>query len=194
MTRYACKTDEELLELLKKSDEGAFTELFDRYWERIAVYVSKVIKGQDDAQDIVQEIFISIWRRRGDISLKSTLLAYLLRSARNLSIRYIERNINQEDLIKSLSEQVQSMDLSAISVLELQELESKVDEAIGKLPEKMRQVYLLSRHENLSYREIASQLGIAETTVKKQVSNALKHIRLEIEGLSATSLVLIFFL
>ncbi|GLU53375.1 RNA polymerase sigma factor [Dyadobacter frigoris] len=193
MTRYDCQTDEELLELLKNSDEEAFTELFDRHWERISMYVSRVIKCRDDAQDIVQEIFISIWRRRGDISLKSTFLAYLLKSARNLSIRYIEKNINRENFVESLSEQMQSVDLSAISALELQELEAKVDQAIAKLPAKMQQVYHLSRRENLSYKDIAAQLGIAETTVKKQVSNALKQIRSEIETLSATSFMLAFF-
>jgi RNA polymerase sigma-70 factor (ECF subfamily) len=84
--------------------------------------------------------------------------------------------------------------LPEVNKLELYELEARVNKAIDALPSKMREVYLLSRMENLSYRDISRQLGIAETTVKKQVSNALKSIKTEIGGLSATALLFLVFL
>lgn len=193
MTAYSFLSDETLLELLKDQDETAFTELFDRYWERLFIYVLKATKSHDDAQDIVQELFLSIWRRQGKIELKSSLIAYLLKGARNLSLKFIEHNIRKIELSDAALYELGQADVASVSFLELQELEERVDSAIAKLPPKMQQVYLLSRHENLSYHEISMRLGIAETTVKKQVSNALKSIRVEI-GLSASSgLYLIFF-
>ena len=158
------------------------------------MYVLKVIHSEDDAKDIVQEVFVSIWRRREVLEVKGTLIAYLLRSVRNLSIRYIETHLHQQAFIKTLSEQVSHLDLGGVDILELQQLEARVDQAIAALPLKMREVFLLSRQENLSYREIAQQLGIAETTVKKQVSNALHHIRSGMGGLSATAALYLTFL
>jgi len=192
MTEYRCLSDEALLEMLKDQDQAAFTELFDRHWERLFMYVLKATKSHDDAQDIVQELFTSVWRRGGQIQLKSTLTAYLLKGARNLSLKFIEQNIHKIELSDAALHEFGQVDVSSASFLELQELEERVDSAIARLPPKMQQVYLLSRHENLSYQEISIRLGIAETTVKKQVSNALKSIRTEI-GLSASSYVYLTF-
>ena len=93
--------------------------------------------------------------------------AYLLKSVRNLSIRYIEKNINKQNFLNSLSVYYQHPDiLTAVNTLELQELESRLADVVARLPHKMQEVYVLSRQENLSHKEIAQRLGIAETTVK----------------------------
>jgi RNA polymerase sigma-70 factor (ECF subfamily) len=140
-------------------------------------------------------VFVSIWKRRKELDIKGTVIAYLLRSARNLSIRAIEKNNTRQRFIESLSEYTRHLEqLPEVNKLELYELEARVNKAIDALPSKMREVYLLSRMENLSYRDISRQLGIAETTVKKQVSNALKSIKTEIGGLSATALLFLVFL
>ena len=194
MALYSSYTDEQLLALLKGGDEAAFTELYDRHWERMSAYVLKVIQSPDDAKDIVQEVFVSIWKRREEIIVSGPLIAYLLKSVRNLSIRYIERNITQHRFLDRLTEHTRQLDLTAVNSIELDELEKAVDAAIAKLPPKMQEVYRLSRYENLSYRDIATRLGIAETTVKKQVSNALKNIRSELGGLSATAIIYQLFL
>lgn len=181
MIPYREYTDDQLLQRMQKNDEKAFTELYNRHWEQIALYVLKVIRSEEEARDIVQEIFLSIWKRREVLDVKVPLVAYLLRSARNLSLRYIERSVNKKDFLEKLALHIDATGpVPVTDALELKELETKVNKAVDTLPAKMKEIYLLSRMENLSYREIADRLGIAGTTVKKQVSNALKVIRKEI--------------
>lgn len=187
-------TDERLLQLLRENDAAAFAEIYERYWERLSLYVLKVIHSSDDAGDIVQEVFVSIWKRREELKVNGPLASYLFKCVRNLAIRYIEKNITKRNFLSSLSMHCQQVDVSTVDALELRELESKFAGAIAKLPPKMQEVYVLSRQENLSYREIAQQLGIAETTVKKQVSNALKVIRVEVGPLTPTALLFMIFL
>lgn len=195
MTSYSTYDDGTLVRLLKSGEEGAFTELYERHWEQMSVYVLKVIHSEEDAHDIVQEVFVSIWKRRMELDIKGSMIAYLLKSTRNLSLRYIEQNITRQNFLDKLSEHLHHADiLPTPALLELQELEAKVNKAIEALPPKMREVFILSRMENQSYRDIALALGIAETTVKKQVSNALKAIKTDVGGLSATAVCYLIML
>lgn len=187
-------TDHELLTLLRAGESQAFSEIYERYWESLSLYTLKVIQSKEDALDIVQEVFVSIWKRRAELNIEVSLNAYLFKCVRNLSIKYIEKNITKRNFLSTLSLSFQDNDLTNIDALELKELEITIDNAVAKLPPKMREIYLLSRQENLSYRQIAEQLEIAETTVKKQVSNALKILRLEVDTLTPTGLLLAVFL
>lgn len=191
VTSWTTYSDEQLLLLLREGDEGAFTEIYNRHWEQLALYVLKVIRSREEARDIVQEVFISIWKRRRELEIRSSLIAYLLRSVRNLAIRHMERNIHRYPIISQLSEYTGDLAGAAEpDTIDLRQLEERVDNAIARLPSKMREIFILSRQENLSYREIAEKLGIAETTVKKQVSNALKNIRTDLGGLSTATAII----
>lgn len=195
MSLYATYPDGELVSLLQKGDEKAFEEIYARYWEKLSVYVLKAIRSQEDAMDIVQEVFISIWKRRDTIQIPGPLAAYLYRSVRNGSISYIERHLKEQGFLTSLAAHAAHLDLThAPSVLEVTELEQRLNAAINRLPVKMQEIFRLSRFENRSYREIAEALGIAETTVKKQVSNALKSIRSDLGGMPASSILALAWL
>lgn len=174
---YDQLTDTVLLELLKKSDEKAFAEIYQRYWERLSLQTLKVTHSREDAKDIVQEVFVSFWKRRMEIDVKESLQAYLLKSVRNGAIRYIERNITRNRYLQTLSDSFAEDYSSPDSQFEFKEFKNCLDQAIASLPSKMQEVYLLSRNERMSYKEIANHLGVAENTVRKQVSNALKLLR-----------------
>jgi RNA polymerase sigma-70 factor, ECF subfamily len=183
---YQLQTDEQLLAFLKLNDERAFTEIYERYWEQISLCVLKVTHSPEDARDIVQEVFVSLWKRRKELDIQGPLAPYLIKAARNLSIRYIEKNIRKRNFLSTLSSHFISYDFSTENKVASHELESVVIKAIDKLPPKMRTVFLLSRGENLSHKEIAQRLGIAERTVKKQVGNALKVIRTQMHVILLT--------
>lgn len=157
-------------------------------------YALKVIKSPEDTEDILQELFISIWKRRIEFTIDGELSAYLYKAVRNLSLRYMDKNITRQDFLDKLSFHLKSTSLASFTAIELSELEAKVDQAIANLPAKMREIYILKRYENLSYRQIASQLNISESTVKNQVSNATKHIRADLGNLSVSSLFYVIFL
>lgn len=186
-------TDLELIELMRNDDEAAFAEIYRRYSLMLISYSLKVIQVKEQTKDIVQEVFISIWKRRASLNLSGDLSHYLLKAVRNLSIRYIEKNITEKNFTKRLALFAQHLPSSPYTALEIQELEEKIEAAINNLPPKMKEIYYLSRYENLSYKEIANKLGIAETTVKKQVSNALHIIRNEINGIPGAAIIYALF-
>jgi RNA polymerase sigma-70 factor (ECF subfamily) len=184
--------DLELILLINQEEEQAFTEIYNRYWEKMASYAVRLTKSEEEAADIVQEIFVSLWNRRTTLTIKSTLGAYLIRSTRNLCLRYIERNIHTDNFLDKITEQAVDSSLNIEESISLKELQENIDLGIAKLPKKMREVYLLSRDEQLSYREIAEKLNIAEGTVKKQVSNALKIIADSLNGKLSATMMAIF--
>ena len=140
----------------------------------MTAYAIRFTQSEDEGADIVQEIFVSLWRRRESLEIKGALPAYLMKSTRNLCLRYMEQHITKHGFLERFSLHMQSVLTESHDTLSIKELQEQVDKIIDTLPRKMREVYLLSRGEQLSHWEIAQKLGIAETTVKKQISNALK--------------------
>ncbi len=181
MALYDHYSDKQLTALLKEGDTGAFTEMYERYWDRLLVYVMRAVRRQPDAEDIIQELFVSIWRRREELDIEHALSTYLYNSARYLALRYIERNITRSNHLHSLAAGLSGGAGEPDSTIEAaifgRELEAKIDQLVKQLPPKMQEVFLLSRREHLSYKEIAERLSISEETVKKQVSNALRILR-----------------
>ncbi len=192
MSVYRSHTDQELLRLLNKGDDDAFSEIYDRYWEKMANYAIRLTRSEDEGADIVQEIFVSIWNRKEILDIKSTLGAYLIKSARNLSLRYIEKNLQKHHFLERFSESMKDVKLDFNDKLALKQLQHNIDEAVDKLPSKMKEIYSLSRNEQLSHREIAQKLGIAENTVKKQINNALKILSASINRESSAVVGFLF--
>ncbi len=186
---YRKLTDDALMQLLREGDTKAFAELYERHWEWLSLQVLKILHSREDARDIVQEVFVSIWKRRMEIELKSTLTGYLLKSVRNITIRYLEKNITRNHYLQTLSDNFLTEAGNPALYCEYRELQHTVDGAVAGLPPKMREVYLLSRNEKMSYKEIACRLGIAENTVRKQLSNALKSLRASVSELTVLLLV-----
>lgn len=192
MALYTAYTDGQLLPLLNIGDESAFREIYSRYRQPLSIYAYRITGTEEDALDVVQEIFVSLWRRRVDIAVHTSLKSYLYKSAANGCARYIQRNIRERDFLSELSDVFQQQEeLTASSQLEEAEVRNRMETIVAGMPEKMQVVFRLSREEQLSHREIGERLGISETTVKKHVQNALKIIRQELGGTSITLLVLL---
>ncbi|WP_316798477.1 RNA polymerase sigma-70 factor [Pedobacter frigidisoli] len=184
-------SDNDLLLRLKNGEHTAFTEIYNRFWEKMMNYAVKLTKSEDEAADIVQEIFVSIWNRKESLEVKGPLGAYLIKSVRNLSLKYIEKNIHKENFMERLGYHFENTTAQTEDDISVKELQKNIDTAVSKLPGKMRQVYVLSRDEQLSHKEIAQKLGISELTVKKQINNALKLIAKSLKlNLSGAMLVL----
>jgi len=183
---YDKLSDIELTALLKEGDEAAFTEIYNRYWEKMASYAIRLTKSSDEGADIIQEMFVSLWNRRESLEVRGTLISYLIKGTRNLSLKYIEKNLTKHRFLERLSVVSQDFSSEIEENLSAKELQQYVDGAVAKLPGKMKEIYLLSRDEQLTHREISQRLGIAEGTVKKQISNALKiistHIKPNLSG------------
>ena len=171
-------TDKELCELLKSNDESAFSAIYDRYWAQVYRNAMRILGCESDAEDVVQELFESIWKRRGTLEIQGALPNYLFSAARYMAIRLIEKNLEKSGHQESLSEAFSRIEIPRIeSEMDTRMLQANIDHIVASLPDKMKEIFMMSRTEQLSHKEIAERLKISEQTVKKQVYNALKHIR-----------------
>jgi len=181
MINYAALDDVSLLKLMKTGDQEAFTTIYNKYWYPLMQHVMKAVRIYSEAEDIVQEIFVSIWKNRDRLEIQAALSTYLFNSGRYMAIRNIERNITRSNYLQRLSDQLDNGGVpSPETLLHIRDLEERIEQAIQSLPEKMREIFNLSRKQQLSYREIAEQLGISEETVRKQINNALNRLRLQV--------------
>ncbi len=173
---YKARTDQELLVLLKRGDRAAFSEIYDRYWEKMADHAVRLTKSSEEAADIVQEVFVSVWNRRAVLKEQVPIAPYLIRSTRNLSLRFIRDNIHRHHFLERLSAAAKEVREAAGDLLHMKHLQHRIDGIVETLPPKMKAVYQLSRVQQLTHKEIAGRLSITESTVKKQINNALKII------------------
>lgn len=154
-------------------DQKSFEELFRSFFPPLMVFAKKILVDEDDAREVVHLVFISVWEKRQEIDLSTSLKSYLFTSVHNRSLNVIR------DRKKFSSAQVPDVagDWDVSSVIESMELEEKIMEVIGSLPEKCREVFELNRFEGLKYSEIAERLKISPKTVENQMSKALKILR-----------------
>jgi len=174
MKVLALSEDVDLLLLLKNNDEGAFSEIYNRYWKLMYTTANNILQNEIAAQDIVQNIFINIWERRKEVEIK-LLKAYLLQAVRFQVFRAIKAKKTDTHFYRRLA------DVSASIVYEnpmlSQELELWFKNTMEVLPKDCQHIFKVSREEQLTYREIAVQLSISEKTVEKKMTICLKHIR-----------------
>jgi RNA polymerase sigma-70 factor (family 1) len=186
-------TDETLLALVADGDKEAFTMLYRRYWESLFVSAARALRSKTDAADLVQDIFLSIWNRRNDLRITGSLAAYLQTSVRYKVIKYIEKNITRRDYLVLITEVLVNYQApDAESQLQIKELQNVVQSAVQQMPNKMREVYQLSRKHHLSHKEIAERLAISDETVKKHIQHALQIIKTAI-SLNATTFAVLLW-
>jgi len=174
MTNY---TDQELINSLQNGNEQAMNALFRRHYSFICRAVYRVLKDNVVAEDIAQEVFFGLWKKRETLKITTSVPAYLKRAAVNKSLNYIRDQkikFDDEDQLPLLSNNQSTTQQQ----LEANDLQKQIDDAIDSLPEKCRLVFTLSRFEEMSYKEIASELDISIKTVENQISKALKYLRL----------------
>jgi RNA polymerase sigma-70 factor (ECF subfamily) len=171
--------DEELnlLSKLNRGDERAFSQLYSCYWEDVFNYTLNILRDQSESEDIVQETFLELWRLRERLSHVNSLKAYLITIARNKAFHLINNKANNQQYIDAIVEFAEKTTNSPADLYIAKELSTIVDQEVVKLPPKMRHVFVLSRTENLSYKEISEELRLSDKTVKKQINNSIKFLR-----------------
>lgn len=178
-------TDQELLELIAKDDESAFTELYHRYWEDMFIAATKALRSKIEAGDVLQDIFLSIWNRRHELKIEGSFKSYLYTSVRYKVIHYISKDITRYDYLVLLADvSVNWLPPDAEINLQLKELHQAVNNVVTQMPPKMQQVYILSRQDQLSHKEIADKLSLSVETVKKHIQHALQLIKATLQYVS----------
>ncbi len=184
-------SDNELQKLLSQGSQQAFEVVFDRYWKKLHNYAYKIYRDEEICQDIVQEIFISLWNNSGRASILN-LDAYLTRAVKYKIANHIRSlKFSQEhiDILENIAVPVKT-----VNDIEYKEFEQGVLNEIEKLSPKCREVFVLSRFENYTNSEIAKKLNLSIHTVEKHISNAIKHLRNNIGHYQFTVFVITPFL
>lgn len=171
------KTDPELVLLLTQDDEAAFSELYVRYKDKLRYFCLSLLKSGEEADDIVQEIFIRIWESRSFINPDLSFSSFLYTLARNRILNYfrdadIDMKVKQILALKNPTEEniIESDMIYA-------EYKNMLYEAIETLSPQRKKIFNMSREENLSHKEIAAQLGISVNTVQEHISESLRSIK-----------------
>lgn len=167
-------TDIELLEGLKNNDGEAFTGIYNRYWQSLYYTAVNVLQQPPLAEDIVQEVFISLWRRRDELEI-THLKAYLSKAVKFQVLKTIRDN-KADNLFYERLQRITATIIKEDPLLgkEMQVIFARL---AADLPEDCREIFRLSREEGLTYLEIASRLQISVKTVEKKMSFSLKHFR-----------------
>lgn len=165
-------SNKELIDLFKTAPQQAVEKLFQLYYSDLCKSVYRILKDEGLAEDIVQEVFYELWRKRDRLGVQTSFRAYLKRAAINKSLNYIRDNKIKFDGDEHYAYIESKENLS--KQIELKNLKEIVDQEIDKLPPKCRRAFILSRYDDLSYKEIAAEMEISTKTVEKHISKALK--------------------
>jgi RNA polymerase sigma-70 factor (ECF subfamily) len=163
-------------------DRAAYTEIYKRYTGVLFAHAYHKLQDREEARDAVQELFAVLWSKRETISISSTLCGYLYSAVRNRVLNTILHKKIESGYISHLQKFTHQEAITDHLVRE-KELSLLIETEVAMLPSKMREIFELSRKSNLSHREIAHQLDISEKTVKNQVNNALKILRVKLGSL-----------
>jgi len=169
---------------LRKGNTFAFKQLYDRFFPGLCVLASKYTGSDDIGREIVQDTFLKIWEMKRDLTVESSMHTYLYTSVRNACINHLKHVLVEQKYAAHQARQLQrSFTYLMISredghsLLINKELEEKIEASINALPEKCREIFLLSRDEGLKYHEIAERKKLTVNTVQRQISIALEKLR-----------------
>lgn len=171
-------TDQYLIIAMQSGDQKAFEALYERYWSEVYTMIYRRINDREVAKDIVQDIFVNLWRYRDKVIAEGSLAPLLNVTAKKQAISWYRKQSasKQRELLYHGDEVLVAPSTTELETKELQEL---LDTEIGKMPANMQQSFRLSRYENKSIKEIATELSLSEQTVRNNISMALDRLRLQ---------------
>lgn len=191
MTDFLKESDKNLVLQLKNNEVEAFDSLFHKYSGKLYGFAFSLLKNHEDSKEIIQEAFIRIWEKRDEIDSSGSFKSFLFKISYNLIIDQLRARLKDKAYKEFLVQYFESEKFELKTNLDYETIREQVRLAVNELPEKRKQIYILSRDMGLSHKEIAKKLGISAKTVENQIGLALKHIR---EFLGKDILAILLFL
>jgi RNA polymerase sigma-70 factor, ECF subfamily len=170
-------SEKEVLEKIQSGNESAYEMIFRTFYQPLCRYAYSFLEDREEAEEVVQSAFITVWEKRKSIDIQTSLKSYLYRMVRNGCLNVIKHEkVKQQHVAHEMA--VTEVSYESVSQkVYASELESKITEALKALPEQCRLVFQLSRFEELKYQEIADQLQISVKTVENHMGKALRIMR-----------------
>jgi RNA polymerase sigma-70 factor, ECF subfamily len=174
-------SEKQVLETLRQGSESAYEMIFRTYYQPLCRYAYSFLQDKEEAEEVVQAAFITLWEKRTALAIETSLKSYLYRMIRNSCLNVIKHaKVKQQHVVHEMAVAEVSHE-SVSQKVHAAELEIKITEAMKTLPEQCRLVFQLSRFEELKYQEIADQLQISVKTVENHMGKALKLMRLQLK-------------
>ena len=190
------KTNTELVKLLKKGDMKAFDIIYKKYSKRLYGFVFRYVKQEADTEEIVQDVFIKIWKSREKIDVYSSFESFLFTIAHNATVNLLKKRATEQkyvEHVKSLQNLEKAYELT--DEIHYKELKQKLQGFLNELSPRQKEIFQLSREEGLSNTEIAKKLGISVQTVKNHLVTALSFLKSKLDnGLLISGLFISLFL
>ncbi len=190
------KSNKDLLILLKKGDIIAFDNIYEIYSKGLYGFVLRYVKQKEDAEGIVQEVFIKIWETKNNIDIYASFDSFIFTIAYNTTINLLRKRISEhkyQDRLKSVHQITEADQI--IDEISFREIKNRLELLLDKLTPRQKEIFQLSREVGLTHEEIANKLNISVNTVKNHMVTTLAFIKSHIDkGLIANFLFISLFL
>ena len=181
MTDYRNKQDKELVELLTGNSREAFGELYARYRERLLYFCKQYLRNEEDAEDVVHDIFLQLWEKRHFLGTVSSFSGYVQTMIKNDTLKKLRHfDVHSRFARNILTNEIDSTNETEDAIID-NDYTKLLADVIERLPPKQKEVYRLSRIDGLSYKEVADMLHISVDTVQEHASAALKKIKKQLK-------------
>ncbi len=171
-----------LVRRLRKGNVSAFNLIFEFYHQKVYNFCRQLLRKQEDAEEVTQEVFIALWQNREKMTIDTKLTTYIYSIARNQIYNIYRKSLYIQTYIEYLNANEKKPKLFTEDDVLYNELNRFLNETIENLPPKRKEVFKLSRFDGLTYKEIAERMKISENTVDVQIRKALGFLRNAIEN------------
>ncbi len=178
---------------LKTGDRKIFEEIYREYYSPLCFYCLRFVGDTEEAEEIVQGLFLKLWVKRHDLQINTSVKSYLYRSVQNYALNHLNQQKNRGVHRLDDYAEAEEPNVDAHELMEESELDSRIKGAIADMPERRRIIFELSRFSDLKYQQIAEQLEISVKTVESQMAKALQSLRESLKDY-LPMIVLLFFM
>lgn len=180
MDRERTYTDQDLISALQTGDHDAFRAIYERYWAVLYLHAYKMLRDEDAATDVVQDVFEDLWCKYDTLQIRLSLKAYLYQAVRFRTLDALRKHTQHDKFLSSLTDFANRGYNSTDEEYRLKELVERIESEIQLLPPRMRKIFELSRWDGKSHKLIAEELEITDHTVKKTLNRVLHILRSKI--------------
>ncbi len=176
--------EKQLVIALKKGSRSAFGQLFRLYHKQLFSFCYSIIQNKEEAENLTQDVFIKLWIKRAKIDIDKSFSGFLFTIARNMTLNQIRSIVQRQIIIQQhFKKKITSSNNSTEEQISFNEVKHILGELIDHLPQKRKEIFLLSREKELSHKEIAELLGISIHTVENQIYKATKTLQKKLNQL-----------
>lgn len=186
--------EKELLEAIANGNEIAFKTIYDAYFKKLSAYLYKLCKSNDATEEMVNDVFLKIWKNKSSLSHIESFEAYLFTMARNKAIDYLRKLAKDTNLITELTAQIQESHNEIEEKFDATALQKLIEQSLTQLSDQKRKIFKMSKEEGYSYDEIAAEMQLSKSTIKNHLSETLKHLKKQVDPESGRSFLLLVML